>query len=56
MIVPRHSAIKISICISMSDPTCGEDGLNEIEREGERKSEREREKETEREREGGREK
>ena len=45
MIVPRHSAIKISICISMSDPTYGEDGLNEIERESERDRERERERE-----------
>ena len=48
MIVPRHSAIKISICISMSDPTYGEDGLNEIERERVRETERERERKSER--------
>ena len=51
MIVPRHSAIKISICISMSDPTYGEDGLNEIERERVRETERERLGERQRERE-----
>ena len=51
MIVPRHSAIKISICISMSDPTCGEDRLNEIERERKRDRERERKRDRERERE-----